>query len=163
MASYNKVILMGNLTRDPELRYTPKGQALAKIGLAVSRTWRTESGEQREDVAFIDVEAWAQQAETIGKFMKKGSPILIEGRLKMDQWDDKTTGQKRSKLVVVCENFRFVGPAAPRDPNAPPDQPTATAPARPRPAAAAPAATQAPPSDPGEPDMPPHEDDDVPF
>jgi len=161
MASFNKVILMGNLTRDPELRYTPKGQALARIGLAVSRTWRTETGEQREDVAFIDVESWGQQAETLGKYMKKGSPILIEGRLKMDQWDDKQTGQKRTKLVVVCENFRFVGPAAPRDPNAPPDQPAA-APARTRAAATAPAAA-APVAEPSEPDLPPHEDDDVPF
>ncbi len=161
MASFNKVILMGNLTRDPELRYTPKGSALAKLGLAVSRQWRTETGELREEVAFIDVEAWNQPAETLGKYMKKGSPILIEGRLRMDQWDDKQTGQKRSKLVVVCENFRFVGPAGPRDPNAPPDQPAQ--PARPRPAAAAPAAAPVPVADPGEPDMPPHEEDDVPF
>jgi single-strand DNA-binding protein len=162
MASFNKVILMGNLTRDPELRYTPKGSAIAKLGLAVNRVWRTETGENREEVAFIDVEAWAQAAETISKYMKKGNAILIEGRLRQDNWDDKQTGQKRSKLLVVCENFRFVG--GPRDPNAPPDQPSQPAQsARPRPAAAAPAAAPAPVADPGEPDMPPHEEDDVPF
>jgi single-strand DNA-binding protein len=161
MASFNKVILMGNLTRDPELRYLPNGTALTKFSLAVNRQWRTESGEQREDVTFVEVEAWRQTAETVGKYMRKGSPILIEGRLRLDQWDDKQTGQKRSKLMVVCDNFSFVGPASPRDPNAPPDQPAQMSqPARPRPAAAA-APAQA--SDPGEPDLPPHEDDDVPF
>lgn len=165
MASYNKVILMGNLTRDPELRYTPKGQALAKIGLAVNRVWRTETGEQREEVTFVDVEAWGQPAETIGKYMKKGNPMLIEGRLKMDQWDDKQTGQKRSKIVVVCENFRFVGtPAGSRDPNAMPDQPpSAPAAPRSRPVAAVASAAPQPAQDPSDADLPPHEDDDVPF
>jgi single-strand DNA-binding protein len=162
MASFNKVILMGNLTRDPELRYLPNGTALAKFGLAVNRQWRTETGEQREEVTFVDVEAWRQTAETVGKYMRKGSPILIEGRLKMDQWDDKQTGQKRSKLMVVCDNFSFVGPAAPRDPNAPPDQPS-SAPVRSRPAPAAPAAAASSAPEPSEPDMPSNEDDDVPF
>jgi single-strand DNA-binding protein len=154
MASYNKVILMGNLTRDPELRYTPKGTALAKIGLAVNRVWRTETGESKEEVTFVDIEAWSQQAETIGKYMKKGNPMLIEGRLRLDQWDDKQTGQKRSRLVVVCENFRFVGSPGTREDGV-------AEPARPRPVAA-PAAAAVPAAQPAEPDAPPS-DDDVPF
>jgi single-strand DNA-binding protein len=156
MASFNKVILVGNLTRDPELRYTPKGMAIAKVGLAVNRTWRNEAGETKEEVTFVDVDAFGRQAETIGQYMKKGSPILIEGRLKLDQWDDKQTGQKRSKLGVIVEGFQFLGggnrggegggmaEAAPRR----------SAPAA---AASAPAAAAA------EPDMPPPEEDDVPF
>jgi single-strand DNA-binding protein len=111
MASFNKVILMGNLTRDPELRYTPKGTAIAKIGLAVNRVWRSESGEQKEEVTFVDVDAFGRQAETIGQYLKKGRPVLIEGRLKLDTWDDKQSGQKKSKLGVVLESFQFVGSA----------------------------------------------------
>jgi len=157
MASFNKVILMGNLTRDPELRYTPKGTALAKLGLAVNRRWTSETGETKEEVTFVDVEAWSAQAENIAKYMKKGSPLLIEGRLRLDQWDDKQTGQKRSKLVVVCENSRFVGSAAPREHDA-------AEPARPRPAAAPAAAVAAAPvaEAPGA-DAEPPEHDDVPF
>src|SRR6202030_404574 len=98
MASFNKVILMGNLTRDPEVRYTPKGTAVAKIGLAVNHRWTNEAGEKKEEVTFVDVEAWGRQAETIGQYMTKGKPILIEGRLKLDSWDDKESGQKRSKM-----------------------------------------------------------------
>jgi single-strand DNA-binding protein len=111
MAGFNKVILMGNLTRDPELRYSPKGMAIAKLGLAVNRVWRTEAGEQKEEVTFVDVDAFGRQAETIGQYLKKGRPILIEGRLRLDTWDDKQSGQKKSKLGVVLENFRFIGPA----------------------------------------------------
>ena len=109
MASFNRVILAGNLTRDPELRYTPKGTAVAKIGLAVNRTWRTETGEQKEEVTFVDVDAFGKQAETIGQYLKKGSPILIEGRLKLDQWEDKQTQQKKSRLGVIMESFQFLG------------------------------------------------------
>lgn len=109
MASFNKVILLGNLTRDPELRYTPKGQAVAKLGLAVNRSYKTESGETKEEVTFIDIDAWGKQAELIGQYLRKGSPLFVEGRLKLDQWDDKNTGQKVSKLRVVMENFQFVG------------------------------------------------------
>jgi single-strand DNA-binding protein len=112
MASYNKVILLGNLTRDPELRYTPKGSAVARLGLAVNRKYTTETGESREEVTFIDIDAWGKQAEVIGQYCKKGSPLFVEGRLKLDQWDDKNTGQKVSKLRVTLENFQFVG--APR-------------------------------------------------
>lgn len=157
MASFNKVILMGNLTRDPELRYTPKGTALAKIGLAVNRVWRTETGETKEEVTFVDVEAWGSQAENISKYMKKGSPLLIEGRLRLDQWDDKQTGQKRSRLVVVCENSRFIGSAASRENSG-------SEPARPRPAAAPAAAAAAAPSlEAPEAEVEPPEQDDVPF
>ena len=109
MASYNKVILVGNLTRDPELRYTPKGLAIAKLGLAVNRTWRNEAGETKEEVTFVDIDAFNKQAETIAKYVKKGSPLLVEGRLRLDQWDDKQTGQKRSRLGVVLEGFQFLG------------------------------------------------------
>ena len=152
MASFNKVILVGNLTRDPELRYTPKGLAIAKIGLAVNRNWRTETGEQKEEVTFVDVDAFGKQAETLGQYMRKGSPILIEGRLRLDQWDDKQTGQKRSKLGVVVEGFQFLGGGQRADGGGAPA--TAPRPSRPTP----------PPSDGGgEPDVPPHESDDVPF
>jgi single-strand DNA-binding protein len=109
MAGFNKVILMGNLTRDPELRYTPKGTAIAKLGLAVNRVWRNEAGEQKEEVTFVDVDAFGRQAETIGQYLKKGRPILVEGRLRLDTWDDKQSGQKKSKLGVVLESFQFVG------------------------------------------------------
>lgn len=109
MASFNKVILLGNLTRDPELRYTPKGQAVARLGLAVNRSYKTDTGETKEEVTFIDVDAWGKQAELIGQYLRKGSPLFMEGRLKLDQWDDKNTGQKVSKLRVVMENFQFIG------------------------------------------------------
>ena len=109
MASFNKVILMGNLTRDPELRYTPKGTAVANLGLAVNRTWRNAEGQQQDETTFVDVDAFGKQAETLGQYMQKGRPILVEGRLKLDQWEDKNTGQNRSKLGVILEKFSFVG------------------------------------------------------
>jgi len=109
MANFNKVILMGNLTRDPELRYTPKGQAVARLGLAVNRRYTTDTGEAKEETTFVDIDAWGKQAELISQYLKKGNPIFIEGRLKFDQWDDKNTGQKVSKLRVVLEGFQFVG------------------------------------------------------
>ena len=108
MASFNKVILAGNLTRDPELRYTPKGTAVARITLAVNRTYTTETGEKKEEDSFVDIDAWARQAEVIAQYMKKGRPFLMEGRLKLDQWEDKNTHQKQSKLKVVLEAFTFI-------------------------------------------------------
>jgi len=108
MANFNKVILAGNLTRDPELRYTPKGMAIAKLGLAINRTWKNEAGETKEEATFVDVDAFGRTAEVIGQYLKKGRPILMEGRLSLDQWDDKQTGQKRSKLGVVLESFQFI-------------------------------------------------------
>ncbi len=109
MASYNKVTLIGNLTRDPELKYTPKGTAIADIGLAVNRTYTTDGGEKREEVTFIDVTLWGRVAEIVGEYCKKGRPLFVEGRLQLDTWDDKTTGQKRSKLKVVGENIQLLG------------------------------------------------------
>jgi single-strand DNA-binding protein len=157
MASFNKVILMGNLTRDPELRYTPKGTAIAKVGLAVNRVWTNEAGEKKEDVTFIDVDIFGRTAENVGQYMRKGRPILIEGRLRLDQWDDKQTGQKRSKLGVVAETVQFLGSPTGGG-NAGGE--TGEAPRRaPAPAAGAPAAPAAEP----EGEAAPPEHDDVPF
>ncbi|MFG0251779.1 MAG: single-stranded DNA-binding protein [Phycisphaerales bacterium JB038] len=109
MASFNKVILMGNLTRDVELRYTPSNTAVAKIGLAVNRRYRTQEGESREETTYVDCEAWGRQAEVMNQYLSKGRPVLLEGRLRLDQWQDKQSGQNRSRLLVVVENFQFVG------------------------------------------------------
>ena len=109
MANLNKVMLIGNLTRDPEIKYTPKGTAIADIGLAVNRNYATESGEKREEVTFIDVTLWGRTAEIVGEYCKKGRPLFVEGRLQLDQWDDKQTGQKRSKLKVVADNIQLLG------------------------------------------------------
>ena len=153
MANFNKVILAGNLTRDPELRYTPKGTAIAKFGLAINRVWRNEAGETKEEVTFVDVDAFGRTAENIGQYMHKGSPILVEGRLRLDQWEDKQTNQKRSKLGVVADNVQFLGGPRTNETGAPaPSMP------RSRPAAA-PAESVASP----EPDGPAHAEDDVPF
>jgi single-strand DNA-binding protein len=155
MANFNKVILAGNLTRDPELRYTPKGMAIARITLAVNRTWKSESGESKEEVTFVDVDVWGRQAEVIAQYMRKGRPLLVEGRLKLDSWEDKTTHQKQSKLKVVLESFSFIDSNRPEG-GAPPSE----APRRPAPASAAPPAKPAEPSDA---EGPGAEDDDVPF
>lgn len=152
MASFNKVILAGNLTRDPELRYTPKGTAVARITLAVNRTWKSETGEMKEEVSFVDVDVWGRQAEVIAQYMKKGRPLLVEGRLKQDTWEDKNTKQKQSKLKVVLEGFTFIDSNRGDASGAAPSAPRAAAPA------AAAAAAEA-----AEPDAPPHEGDDVPF
>jgi single-strand DNA-binding protein len=116
MANYNRVILAGNITRDPELRYTASGQAVAKLGLAVNRKYKTKEGEQREDTTYVDCTAWARSAEILCEYVKKGDPILIEGRLHYSTWEDKETGAKRSKLDVVIENFQFLsrGPGGQR-------------------------------------------------
>lgn len=147
MASFNKVILAGNLTRDPELRYTPKGTAVARITLAVNRVFGGEDGQKKEEVSFIDVEVWGRQAEVIGQYMKKGRPLLVEGRLKLDSWEDKNTKQKMSKLKVVLESFSFI------------DSNRGDAEGGPRPAAR-PASSA--PAEPLAGDLPP-ESDDVPF
>ena len=152
MASFNKVILAGNLTRDPELRYTPKGTAVARIGLAVNRSWKSETGEMKEEVTFVDVDAFGRQAEVIAQYMRKGRPFLMEGRLRLDQWEDKNTHQKQSKLRVVLEGFTFIdsrgGEGGPSEGG------------RPRPSGAS---TPAPEAPPGEPPASPPEEDDVPF
>src|SRR3712207_3783928 len=108
-ASFNKVILVGNLTRDPEVRYTPKGSAVCDLGLAVNRNYTTDTGEKREEVTFVDVVFWARLAEIAGEYLKKGRPVLIEGRLQLDSWDDKQSGQKRSKLKVIGESMQLLG------------------------------------------------------
>ncbi len=157
MASFNKVILVGNLTRDPEMRYTPKGVAIAKIGLAVNRVWRNEAGESKEEVTFVDIDAFGKQAETIAQYVKKGSPLLVEGRLRLDQWDDKQTGQKRSRLGVVLEGFQFLGGPRGADSGGGAVEPARRAPQAP---AGAPMGTPETPESEGH---PPEGDDDVPF
>lgn len=97
MSSFNKVLLMGNLTRDPELKYTPKGSAVCQFGMAVNRKWKDQAGELKEEVTFVDCTAWSATAEAISKYLRKGSPIFVEGRLAQETWDDKTTGQKRRR------------------------------------------------------------------
>lgn len=110
MANLNKVMLIGNVTRDPEIKYTPKGSAVTDLGIAVNRVYTPEGGEKREETTFVDVTLWGRQAEIAGEYCKKGRSIYIEGRLQLDSWEDKTSGQKRSKLRVVGENFQLLGP-----------------------------------------------------
>lgn len=109
MASLNKVMLIGNVTRDPEVRFTPKGTAVAEVGLAINRVFTPEGGEKREETTFVDVTFWGRQAEIVGEYAKKGKPIYVEGRLQLDTWDDKQSGQKRSKLRVVGEQLQLLG------------------------------------------------------
>lgn len=110
MASFNKVILLGNLTRDPQVRYTPSGTAVTEISLAVNRYWfDKQSNSRKEETTFVDVTLWARDAEVAGEYLAKGRPVLIEGRLQLDTWDDKQTGQKRSKLHVVGERMQLLG------------------------------------------------------
>src|SRR5258708_31776602 len=152
MASFNKVILVGNLARDPELRYTPKGTAIAKFGLAVNRAWTSESGEKKEEVTFVDIDVFGRTAENVAQYMRKGSPMLVEGRLRLDQWDDKQTGQKRSKLGVVGEIIQFLG--APRSSES--GAPAATRPRSVEPAVPEPASS-------ADPESPSSPEDDLPF
>ena len=109
MANFNKVMLMGNVTRDIELRYTPKGTAVADIGLAVNRVRTSDGGERIEETTFVDVTLWGRTAEVAHQYSGKGKPLFVEGRLHMDSWDDKATGQKRSKLKVVADNIQLMG------------------------------------------------------
>lgn len=109
MANLNKVLLLGNVTRDPEIRYTPKGSAVCDLGVAVNRAYTTDSGEKREEVTFVDVTLWGRTAEVASEYLKKGRPVFVEGRLQMDTWDDKQTGQKRTRLRVVAENMQLLG------------------------------------------------------
>lgn len=166
MANVNKVILIGNLTRDPEVKYTPKGSAVADISLAVNRNFTLDSGEKREETTFVDVILWGKTAELAGQYLKKGNPLYIEGRLQLDSWEDKQSGQKRSKLRVVGETMQFLGGKSSgghsdepsgnyeRTSSAPPSRPPASTQAR----------RSAPPptSSQGEPDFGEHEDD-IPF
>ena len=146
MANLNKVLLIGNLTRDPEVRYTPKGTAIADLGLAINRVW-TEEGQKREEVTFVDVTLWARLAEIAQQYLKKGNPAFIEGRLQLDTWDDKQTGQKRSKLKVVGESLQLLGTRT--------DAPSATSPRPGRP-------SPPPPRPSGDPHLD-TEPDDIPY
>ncbi len=162
MANLNKVMLIGNLTRDPEIKYTPKGSAVADVGLAINRNYTLDSGEKREETVFVDVVLWGRLAELAGQYLKKGRSVYIEGRLQLDSWDDKQTGQKRTKMRVVGETMQFLG--GPRGDSAGgggEEEPSGGKPAsRPHPASKPPAAKK-PPTDP---DLEPGaEEDDIPF
>lgn len=109
MPNLNKVLLIGNLTRDPELRVTPKGTSICQFSLAINREFKLESGEKREEVLYVDVEAWGKGAEIVAKYCAKGRPLYVEGRLRLDQWEDKNTKEKRSRMKVVMEQFQFLG------------------------------------------------------
>ena len=108
MANLNKVMLIGNLTRDPELRHTPKGTAVSEISLAINRVWNNDQGQKQEETTFVEVTLWGRQAELAQQYLVKGRPVYIEGRLQLDSWDDKETGKKRSKLRVIGENMQFL-------------------------------------------------------
>jgi single-strand DNA-binding protein len=154
MANLNRVLLIGNLTRDPDLRYTPKGTPVTEIALAVNRVYSGEDGERKEETTFVDVTLWARLAEIAGQYLKKGRPVFIEGRLQLDTWDDKQTGQKRSKLRVVAENIQLLGTRQEGE------LPTTPAPRR------TPGASATPPpparTEPRDPDLD-AEPDDIPF
>jgi single-strand DNA-binding protein len=122
-ASFNSVVLLGNVTRDPEIRHTPQGTAIAEFSLAINRTF-TSGGQKKEEVAFIDIMLWSKLAEVAQAYLKKGNPVLIAGRLRQDSWDDKTTGQKRSKVSVVGETMQLLGG---RPAQAEPSEPTPSA------------------------------------
>lgn len=109
MANVNKVMLLGNITRDLEVRYTPKGTAVCDLGMAVNRIRTGDNGERIEEVTYVDVTLWGRQAELAGQYLSKGRSVFIEGRLQLDQWDDKQSGQKRQRLRVVGENMQFIG------------------------------------------------------
>jgi single-strand DNA-binding protein len=153
MANLNRVLLIGNLTRDPEVRYTPKGTAVADIGLAINRIYSADDGEKKEETTFVDVTLWGRQAEIAGQYLKKGRPVFIEGRLQLDTWDDKQTGQKRSRLRVVSENMQLLGSRSESE-----GLPSAS-PTRRSPGPSVPAQKPAPPPDPDL-DVEP---DDIPF
>jgi len=156
MAYLNKVFLIGNLTRDPELRVTPKGTAICQFGIAVNRQFKDESGATRDETTFVDVEAWGKQGELVSKYLAKGSLAMVEGRLKLDQWEDKTSGQKRSKLKVILDNVQFLstrGSGGGGAPHGPSEDGEAQAPG-------SPATPAAKPSSPAGKE---HGDEDVPF
>ncbi len=151
MSTLNRVFLMGNLTRDPEVRYTPSGTAVGDLGLAVNETYKNKAGETVESTVFVDIEVWARQAETCAEYLYKGSPVFVEGRLKLDQWENQQ-GEKRSKLRVRADRVQFLG------------SPKRTADGVEAPVAATPAASSpAPVAPPPAPPAPVADDDDIPF
>ncbi len=111
MSSFNKVILMGNLTRDPELRQTQSGTSVCRFSIAVNRSYNSQDGSLRDETCFVEIDCFGKSAENVAKYFSKGKPILVEGRLRQDTWEDKQTGQKRTKLMVVLERFEFIGSA----------------------------------------------------
>ena len=131
MPNLNRVILMGNLTRDPELRQTPSSQSVCNFGLAVNRHYTDGDGQKQQDTTFVDAEAWGRTAEVIDQYLAKGAPILVEGRLKQDQWQDRESGANRSKLKVVVESFEFISSGRNgNEQNPPSDQPKKAEPSR---------------------------------
>jgi single-strand DNA-binding protein len=112
MATLNKVLLIGNLTRDVEVRYTPAGKAVGSTGLAVNRQWTNDAGQKQEETTFVDLTLWGKTAETAAQYVGKGSQVHVEGRLKLEEWQDKNTGEKRTKMIVVADGLLFLG--APR-------------------------------------------------
>lgn len=159
----NEVTIAGTMTRDPEVSYTPKGTAVAKLSLAINRTWKDDDNVKHEEVTFVDCEAWGRTAEIIEEFTGKGHTILIQGRLKLDTWDDKTTGQKRSKMKVVVEKFHFVSKPLHEQGEEREERPPARQQQRP---AQRPPQRQAPPPPqrkPVDPDLDAPEEDDIPF
>jgi single-strand DNA-binding protein len=153
MANLNRVLLIGNLTRDPEVRYTPKGTAVTEISLAVNRIYSGEDGEKKEETTFVDVTLWARQAEIAGQYLRKGRPVFIEGRLQLDSWDDKQTGQKRSRLRVVAENLQLLGSRPEGESSSAPSSAPRRTPSAPAPP---------PRAEPRDPDLD-AEPDDIPF
>lgn len=176
MASFNKVILLGNLTRDPEVRYTAGGSAVTEVSLAVNRQWTDrQTNERKEEVTFVEVTLWGRTAEIAGEYLSKGRPCLIEGRLQLDRWEDKETGKNRSKLKVVGDTLQLLGGRSDGDGGSgggPPASYSQPAPAAPQQQRATPPAESAPPSAPSDSrtpdqafydDNPGTQDDDVPF
>jgi single-strand DNA-binding protein len=151
MASYNRVLLIGNLTRNPELRYTPSGVAVSDLGLAVNESFKNKAGELVEHTCFVDIVVWGRQAETASEYLHKGSPVFVEGRLQLDQWENKD-GEKRTKLRVRADRIQFLGSSSR-------SSDSASAPSTTAPSASAPAVETPPPA----PEVEPDDDDDVPF
>ena len=162
MANYNKVILAGNLTRDPQLSYTPTQTPVVDFGMAINRTWRGQDGQKNEETCFVDCRAFGRQAETINQYLSKGRPVLVEGRLRFSSWEKD--GRKHSKLSVTVENFQFMGSAQGGQSGSPAPQRQASAPQQqpPHPQQQ----QQAPPDDFGDEPAPPFDDgggEDIPF
>jgi single-strand DNA-binding protein len=147
--AFNQAILMGYLCADPELKYTPKGTAVCQFDIAVNHAWKNEAGEQKEETLFMQVQAWGRQGETIAQYLKKGSPLHVVGRLKLDKWEDKTSKEMKYKTYVVLQSFQFI-PSG-RGSGEGGERETKQQPRR-----------ESKP-EPSEPDMPPEEQDDVPF
>lgn len=156
MANFNKVILAGNLTRDPQLTYLPSNTAVCEFGMAMNRKWKSPTGEMKEDVCFVDVKAFGKQAETLSQYMSKGKQLLVDGRLRYEQWEGKD-GQKRSRLSVVVENFQFLG--APSGQGGGPGGSTRAPRQQPQHAAAPAGMDEPPPYD----DVQPPAGEDIPF